>query len=204
MSASSRMGVSRGAVVVLTACASIALGQQSDSIRQVQQVWGDSNPLSTSLHRPPDRLGPVTQFQGVFRDPAEPGKLFRYDNGITAVFDQSVYAPDGYGGAMPLIPPGTVFRLGARPAFGFGTTGTHATPNLLADGLRVSRTADVRGGRVDRSIAAARPTQPSLVPPVASDLQSAPAERREPITMWTDESMRQSRVARLFTMAHGG
>lgn len=157
-----------------------AVGQQHAGVAQIEQIWADANPLSVSLHRPPDRISPITGFDGVFRDPAEPGKLFRYDNGITAVFDASEYAIGASGNVVPLIPAGTIFRLGPRPRFGFGSA-TPPAASLLSPRVPALR-APTRAGVV--------PVGPT--PPAAAS---------EALTMWTSESVRRDRVSRLFGLS---
>lgn len=177
----------------LLAVSPAARAQQHPGVRQIEQIWGDANPLSVSLHRAPDRLGPVTGFDGVFHDPAEPGRLFRYDNAITAVFDASQYAGDGQGGVIALIPPGTIFRIGPRSAYGFGSDAargsggtTPAVTNLLSARLPALRPVFLAdAGRVPAAPVAASRAIPTT----------------EPLTMWSSDSVRAARVRRLFSNA---
>lgn len=87
---------------------------QSTNLTLFQRVDGgraDTGPLSTSIIRLPEDLRVPTGFEYVYRNPRDEGSLIRVSGGLIAEFPRSQY-DTGRGGLVPVVPPGTVFRIG--------------------------------------------------------------------------------------------
>jgi len=150
----SRCGIVRclGSAVAVTVCASVALGQHNPfELQPVDAGYADIDELSTSLLVPPIDLRLDTNFEQVYRDPADPTRFIRIAGGITAVFPSSVYVSSPWG-TLPLIPANTVFCIGPlHPAPPPGPP--------LVSGANVSA-----GLRADNHVSGAREARPVAMP----------------------------------------
>lgn len=121
-------------------------GVPASRFSKVEQTVGDVDPLGVSIRnlqtdlRQPMGFRDVFRIQGSSRDAAgwgipnpTGGDLFaRMDGAITAVFPQSVYI-NTRNGMVPLVPPGTVFFIGALPfdRFGAATCESPTSPDWV-------------------------------------------------------------------------
>lgn len=113
---SSGMGCAVAMLVVFVGglCAGAeAIAQTDPPLRPLDPGRGDVGPLSQSLRIRPVDLREPSRFDAVYRTAGD--QLMRIDGGLTAVFPRSVYRASP-GGAIALIPPGTIFHIGPVPA----------------------------------------------------------------------------------------
>lgn len=169
--------------------------------KRVEQGVADDGPLKSSLRviqpqlRLPQNFGDVYSF----RDRDGKSKYARVSGGLTAVFDQSEYV-DTRDGTLPLIPAGTIFRLGRFKGFDeVAPPRTYTSPNLasmLDSGLQSTQVSSwVDPSRPDgaaQARAAVR-TEP--------DRAETSRERVPPAGMLSDESYRRARVRALMAEA---
>lgn len=115
------------AAIVLLACASSAHAQRApEGWQMIDAGRADRGPLATSARRVPIDLRVPLSFDRVYRVPGSttgvqvPGaaageELYaRISGGLTAVFPRSEYVATKRGTAA-IIPPGTIFYIGALP-----------------------------------------------------------------------------------------
>lgn len=100
-------------------------GPLRDGLEIVEPVVGDTGPLATNLRQPTHDFRLPTGFQRVYRVPGEKGMLMRGNGALFAVFPESVYAPTARG-ALPVTPPGTVYRFGMPGALHFAPSASGA------------------------------------------------------------------------------
>ncbi len=100
------------------AIGTVALAQpMSPSLFQrVDAGRADTGPLATSIIQFPEDLRVPTGFEYVYRDPRDEGSLIRVSGGLIAEFPRSQY-DTAQGGFVPVVPPGTVFRIGMPGAW---------------------------------------------------------------------------------------
>ena len=107
-----------------SACAQQTTTDES-RFREIQAGYEDISPQAVfNIFRRVDMRTP-SGFDRVYEVLDSPGLLARRSGSLTAVFPRSVYAGNG----TPLIPPGTVFYIGALPV------------NLQGQGVLASRLA---------------------------------------------------------------
>lgn len=153
---------------------------------EVQQGVEDVGPLGQSLETPMLDLRVPTGFERVYLTPDGSGNLMRINGAMHAVFPRSEYIATQWG-AMPVVPPGTVFHLGAPREWTIDANGVatdRTTAPAGASSLRVSNRIDARVGGAE----------------------APPAERRAvvrsaPPTVMTDEAYRQARMASILEAA---
>lgn len=183
-------------------------------LRAVDQGVADQNVLSASARSMPIDLRQPTGFDQLFhltgpggrleaRDSAPSnGLFFRFSGGLTASFPRSIYA-DAPGGLRPLIPPGTVFSIGQRPAWGPGfnplAPRAQATPNDAKIKAPVAVAHDVpRSARVASDSAALHTT--STRPRTPSQRRAVDKSVTEVESLWTSESSRRRLIERLLSI----
>ncbi len=163
--------------------AAAQLTAASSSLQPLDQFFEDADPLASSLRlRFVDPRQPVG-FQQLYQGPGD--LLMRVNGAVTALFPRSVYAV-GPRGVLPLIPPGTVFHIGADPASlrrQRPTATTRPSPALVRGLIAPARAQDVAAGETDRSAAPHRRAWPRRV------------------TVWSDERYRQRRLRTLLREA---
>jgi hypothetical protein len=153
---------------------------------EVEQGVEDIGPLGQSLETPMLDLRVPTGFERVYLAPDGSGNLMRINGALHAVFPRSEYIATQWG-AMPVVPAGTVFHLGAPREWTIDANGVatdRATAPMGASPLRVSN-------RIDTSVGGADPAQ-SLRSEVAS---------HTPPTVMTDEAYRRARMASILEAA---
>lgn len=168
---------------------SLTLLETFGALRPVDQAFADADPLSTSLRVTfADPRQPVG-FSQLYRAPGLNDTYLRIDGGLVAAFPRSVYAigPDG---ALPLIPPGTVFYIGSAPT---GDDAKPSAPRLspASDALRLN-------GRIDEG-----PVAASLRSEEAFHLDHPATRIGARTTIWSNETYRQRRLGSLMRSAAG-
>lgn len=124
--------------VAMSGCALVVLGAsgQADPRDLVRLDAGrqDTGPLAWSTRVFPTDLRAPMGFEHVYRDPSSESSLVRISGGLAATFPRSQYDVSRYG-TVPVIPAGTVFRIGLGestspfvPRYGneYGFTATEA------------------------------------------------------------------------------
>lgn len=180
--------------------------RQTTTLREIDQGLADQTPLSASARVVPIDLRQPTGFDQLFQLAGPGGRLetrgtvptngmfFRFSGGLTATFSRSVYAETA-GGLQPLIPPGTVFSIGQKPAWGPGPRVAEVTPRMNASGGGSPATPAqgvARSARVPSSGAS------STASGRKTDAVRTPArEAREPESLWTSEAYRRRLIERL-------
>lgn len=199
------------ACLILAGCAlaPAARAQPTPPVRPIDAGVADVGPLAESLRITPIDLRKPSRFDAVYR--THDDQLMRIDGGLRAVFPRSVYAASP-GGAVALIPPGTVFYIGDPPA---ATPAAGQAPSrALPAGHRetVSTLIDARletaaaSGRVFRRLETAqgwRTTPVEHSPGWTSDPSRDPAigGLPAPTTLWNDDRFRARRLDALLTRA---
>ncbi len=107
-------------------------------LRPVEAVWSDLNPLAGGSRLVPIDLRQDWDFETLYRvgSGQAPGRrtvlgtgyFARRHAGVTAVFPRSVYAPDGAGGPVAVIPPDTTFVIGEANRYTAGRIGLWPPP----------------------------------------------------------------------------
>lgn len=167
---------------VMTAAAVLAADPPLEPIDARRE---DVGPLRSSLRALEPGLAQPSGFDRVYRAPGGAG-FMRIQGGLFALFPRSLYA----GGSVPLIPPGTVFHIGAPPV----------TPRPAPDPRTDAPRAD-----------APRPLAPRILNPADGQLIAAAgvapshAEPAEPptsdITIANDPAFRARRIRDLVLRA---
>ncbi len=170
-----------------------ALNQPSGALpsrfTKIEQTIADVDPLRTSIRNLQTDLRHPTDFRDVFQisgsareaghwGVANPtgGDLFaRVHGAVTAVFPQSVYVAAEKGGVIPLVPPGTVFFIGALPWERFGAGQVLPAPD------RVDSRVDMRAG------ASGNEPQAPLAPVVENPMRTVPTMDEAPAQGGTEE-----------------
>lgn len=160
----------------------------------------DRGPLSRSLRVTPMDLRAPTGFERVYAVHPEGGEpIFERRSGaLRAQFSQSVYAPTRFGD-VALIPPGTVFKIGAPAAWERG-------PSRLGDAARpAGRSLDPSAGRAMAFSATGSPrltSRPMRNPATgASAMPLAASDARRPALSQMDVGARARHVAALVARA---
>jgi hypothetical protein len=164
-----------------------AAAAQPPGITPVIQRYDDVSPLSRSFAVPPADLRAPSNFERVYRVSSDinlfgHGKEYfaRASGGLWAVFPTSTYMVTR-AGAIPDIPPGTVWLIGDPTLYGRPRP-AGADPRSAATDTRVVAPLDLR-------IDPTRPPPRTEVPPAAP-----PPEER---SIWNSETYRQIRVCQL-------
>lgn len=176
------------ALICLAALAGTASGQQ---LERVEEIWGDAGPLNQSLRVLPLDMRQPVGFEHVYRfsdSSVSQPMMARIDGGLTAVFPASVYTSTR-SGAVPLIPPGTIFYIGTPNS----ESGTWRKP-MSASPLGLQR-------RLRLGLDPLRPVGVEKL--VARPDGSGPPQTRtaatEPIStgvsIWESEAQRRSRIS---------
>jgi hypothetical protein len=189
-----------------------ASGVQGPSFTRLEQTVGDVDPLGISLRQLSTDLRQPTGFRDVFRINGSAMQARRYgfsatgggtdllarmDGAVTAVFPQSVYVATR-GGAMPLVPPGTIFFIGALPVDPF------------ADDQELPPSRDRIDSRIDTRAATVHPERARETPPLqrmgpAPDDGSGTHKGEELSTpapsIMTDDRLRRTTVRMLLMKA---
>ncbi|MFG0274225.1 MAG: hypothetical protein ACF8QF_04125 [Phycisphaerales bacterium] len=153
---------------------------------QVQQGVEDIGPLGESLESPMLDLRVPTGFERVYLVPDGSGNLMRINGAMHAVFPRSQYVATPFG-AMPVVPPGTVFHLGAPREWAIDANGVATDrTGAGASSLRVSNRLDARLGS---ATADGQPVRESV--------------SRTAATVMSDESYRRERMASILEAALG-
>lgn len=190
--------------------------RQSATYRPIDQGLADQTPLSAASRVVPLDLRQPMGFDQLFRltGPGERletrtgsgssvgggGLFFRFSGGLVASFPRSVYA-DAPGGLVPLIPPGTVFSIGQKAAWGPGLVPPLSLTRALASpAQRFSAQASATGvARSARDTTPTVTTTSSMTPNVRRDTTPhAPA--REAESLWSSEAYRRRLVERLLAL----
>lgn len=90
--------------------------------QRVDAGRADTGPLSTSIIQLPEDLRVPTGFEYVYRNPRDESSLIRVSGGLVAEFPRSQY-DTGRGGLVPVVPPGTVFRIGLPGEWNWDNSG---------------------------------------------------------------------------------
>jgi hypothetical protein len=212
--------IGTGAVLVL---ASGALGQQLNTqvgpaslpqpareaggLTRVEPVVSDTDPLRTSLRTYPTDLRQPMGFKEIFRINGSAAQaqrlgfssatgqdlLARRDGAVTAVFPQSVYR-EAKNGAVPLIPPGTIFFIGDLPVDPFEGQGDRPD-----DPSKVHSRVDTR---LETAPPGSRLATPDPTPLETTDGADRAKDVPAPAaSIMTDESLRGSSVRMLLQKA---
>ena len=105
----------RGLVVGIALLgAPMPMHASTDAVR-VDEAIADVDPLATSFRMVQVDLRQDVDFDHVYAVPGRDGYLMRRHGGLSAVFDRSQYVPTPFG-AVPVIPPNTVFYVGEIPS----------------------------------------------------------------------------------------
>lgn len=185
--------------------------RQADTVELelVDEGVGDADSLSTSLRRlQPDPRAPY-DFDRLYRVPGRSDLLMRRQGAITAVFPESRYAASKRG-VFPLIPPGTIFHIGAFDPASFPGAGEARAPDPTTQSPnRVDGRASLRYSEEESASLFVPLRARGRVSGRAQGRAGAPpspgadaADDTTP-TMWTDESYRRSRLRAILTAARG-
>lgn len=170
------------AVLCVAWMASSAQGQSAPpGLVRLDAGREDTGPIATSSRLLPADLRAPTGFEHVYRGADD--SLMRISGGLVATFPRSQYA-GSQSGPIPLIPAGTVFRIGlgsafdpetsyVAPAYGFSVADSRAA--FGASDARPSTAIDLR--------ATTRTPQPARI-----------ADPAGPRSLWEDEFYRSERV----------
>lgn len=190
--------------------------RQTTTYRQIDQGLADQSPLSASARVVPLDLRQPVGFDQLFQLTGPGGRLetrgvpnrmdggnglfFRFSGGLVATFPRSVYA-ETPAGLQPLIPPGAVFSIGQKPAWGPG-------PHVAS---LPSRPSAIVGQPKAPIPGASRPARASsTAAPAPSPRLAAGADRaatrdpREPESLWTNEAYRRKLIERLLMLVAPG
>jgi hypothetical protein len=141
----------------------------------------DTGPIATSSRLLPADLRAPTGFEHVYRGADD--SLVRINGGLVATFPRSQYA-SSQSGPIPVIPAGTVFRIGLGSTFGpnvsfpaptYGFSAGESRSLLGSPDARPSNALDLR--------ASTRAPQPART-----------ADPAGPRSLWEDEFYRSERV----------
>lgn len=189
-----------------------ASGVQGPSFTRLEQTVGDVDPLGISLRQLSTDLRQPVGFRDVFRingsamharrfgfsaTSGGTDLLARMDGAVTAVFPQSVYVPTREG-IVPLVPPGTIFFIGALPFDPFGDD-----QDLPAPRDRIDSRIDTRAASVYPERARATP-MPERMTPASAEHAETPKGELPPTptpSIMTDEQLRRSTVRMLLMKA---
>ncbi len=166
------------------------------SLERLDETRQDTGPLRTSLLQQSIDLRQPSGFDQVYRLPNANGteRLARINGGLAAVFPRSTYVTTGRG-EFALVPPGTVFYIGAIP-----TEAIAVRP--AAESMADTRTYSQAGASSELERVAIIDTR------VPETRQVAPASRdmnhRPPESIMTDETYRAARVRSLLQIAATG
>jgi hypothetical protein len=181
--------------------------RQAATYRPVDQGVADQNPLSVGARVVPIDLRSPMGFERLFRltgpgdrletrgDVAAPdggrGLFFRFSGGLVASFPRSVYA-DAPGGLLPLIPPGTTFSIGERPAWGPTPAASYTTAHARGSPPQRRAVLSSSNGAGGTARSGANPSSnPSDARPAASRVPA-----REIESLWSSEAYRRRLVER--------
>ena len=181
--------------ILILACAGVlaavpVAGAQRQGFRLVEQGIEDVEPAAVSLRVPwvdlREPLGFDEVWQGLWSDPflGEREVFMRSSGAITAVFPRSSYVQTEEG-TLVEIPAGTIFYLGRPPA-----------------GLERAPERESPPGRIDLRRNTALTAAPSAQDAAASVRIEAAGSHVE-FGIWTSETYRTARVARLLRSAAG-
>jgi len=99
---------------VIMSGASLAQGtDHATELRPIEQRIGDVGPLSISLRTLSQDFQVPVDFEHVRQLPGRRDQLVRSSGALHAVFSRSWYLDSPYG-AIALVPPGTIFRIGSE------------------------------------------------------------------------------------------
>jgi len=169
-------------LAALTSAPLPAAAAQSSAapLTPLDQFFEDADPLAASLRlRFTDPRLPVG-FQQVYRGPDD--LLMRVDGAVVALFPRSVYAL-GRRGVVPLVPPGTVFHIGASPE-----------QLLERDAAQPRSSPSLLQGRLPPRLASEQTT--AAQPPRSTTLRAGLR-----VTVWSDERYRRRRLRSLLLEA---
>lgn len=165
------------------------------SLRPLDQTHEDTGPLRTSLLSQPVDLRQPLGFEQVYRLPgSDTDRLARISGGLAAVFPRSSYVRTAKGD-FALVPPGTVFYIGAIPA-------ERAVARPMAAGsadMRSDTRAESGGDpeRIEKIATHVADSSQTVPKPRVMERDSRPA-------IMTDEGYRAARVRELLKSAATG
>lgn len=146
-----------------------------DPLRPIDAGVADRGPLSRSQRVVPFDLRAPSGFDRVYAvETAEGFAYERRSGALRAVFDQSVYVAGAFG-PTPVIPPGTVFKIGADPVW--MTAGYAPTPATRSAYARQYLAAPLASGAAERPWTRAVRDAVPLPPAPATDGDEAMIDR---------------------------
>jgi hypothetical protein len=165
------------------------------ALRPLDQTHEDTGPLRTSLLSQPVDLRQPLGFEQVYRLPGSgTDRLARISGGLAAVFPRSSYVRTAKGD-FALVPPGTVFYIGAIPA---EQAVARSMPAGSAD-MRSDTRAESGGDpeRIEKIATHVADSSQTFPKPRVIERDSRPA-------IMTDEGYRAARVRELLKSASTG
>lgn len=160
-------------VLVVAAVCGPAIAQPLSAARlqRVDAGRADTGPLAISTRELPEDLRVPTGFEHVYQSPGDGDSLMRISGALVAEFPRSQYNMTS-SGPVPVVPAGTVFRIGSRGEWSWGGAELHrpVTPAFNA---------------IDRRV-------PAVVAPIAED-----PDRSVDRSIWQSEVYRSIRIREL-------
>lgn len=177
-----RRGVPLFALLGVACLTSTVQGQHAPAgLVRLDAGREDTGPIATSSRLLPADLRAPTGFEHVYRGADD--SLMRISGGLVATFPRSQYA-GSQSGPVPLIPAGTVFRIGLGSAFAPDTSyGARAYGFSVADSRAAFGASDASPSTAIDLRATTRTPQPARV-----------ADPAGPRSLWEDEFYRSERI----------